>query len=252
MKQKKKTILITGGSEGIGAQFAEAFSKEGHNLILVARNYIKLNEVKVRLENQYHNRIRIISFDLSKEGSAQKLYDEINEIKIDILINNAGFGMVGESWKQSIEKDERMVQLNISSMMSLMKLILKDMIERDEGIIVNVGSLGGFQPGPYIATYYATKSFVLQYTKAVAKEIKNTSVRIHCLAPGPVRTSFHTKANDYISRFSISTERCVKYTLDYLGTRKVVLIPGFIMRLSLFLPEGIRMYFIEKQKKKAL
>ena len=126
------------------------------------------------------------------------------------------------------------------------------MQQRGEGIIINVASLGAFTPGPYIASYYASKSFVLNYTKAISEEVNNKAIHIYCLCPGPTRTNFHLKANDNIPKHSLSSEQCVEYMMKYLYSNKVVIIPGIINKLTSLVPESIRIWYIKRQKNKAI
>ena len=252
MASKIKRVLITGGSEGIGLAFAKRFAKDDAELILVAKNPIKLEEAKKSLYHETHNRITTIAIDLSQKGAASELYNELNGEQIDVFINNAAFGSVNESWEIPINVDEEMIMLNVVNMMSLTKLFLKDMLQRGDGIIINVASLGAFTPGPYIASYYASKSFVLNYTKAIAEEVNNNSIHIYCLCPGPTRTNFHIKASDNLPKHSLSSEQCVEYMMKYLYSNKVVIVPGFINKLSSLVPQSIRMWYIKRQKNKAL
>ena len=247
-----KRVLITGGSEGIGFAFAKRFVEEDAELILVAKNPIKLEEAKQSLATNAIRKIKTIPIDLSKRGAALELYEKLEDKKIDVFINNAGFGSVGESWNIAINVDEEMMMVNTVTAMSLTKLFLKDMLERNEGIIINVASLGAFTPGPYTASYYASKSFLLNYTKAVAKEIENTQVRIYCLCPGPIRTNFHAKASDAMPKHSLSREECVDYMMKYLHSRKVVIIPGILNKLSNLIPMSLRIWYIKRQKNKAI
>lgn len=251
-KMSTKRVLITGGSEGIGLAFAKRFAKENAELILVAKNPIKLEEAKKELSSLAYNRITTIAIDLSEKDAPLNLYNQLSDKNIDILINNAGFSVVGESVEIPIDKDEDMLMVNAVNAMSLTKLFLKDMIKKGEGVIINVASLGAFTPGPYIASYYASKSFMLNYTKAINAEINNSHIHIYCLCPGPINTNFHAKANDSLPKHSMSAEACVEYMMKYMHSRKVVIIPGLINKLSLLFPESIRMWFIKRKKTKTI
>lgn len=244
-------VLITGGSEGIGLEFAKYYASIGCELFLVARNQMKLLDAKNEIENMYHDKVNIISCDLSNKGSAQELFDHLEKEEIDIVINNAGCGYIERSWKIDIEKEEDMVMVNDVAVMSLTKLFMNQMKKRHEGTIINVSSTGSFQPGPFIAGYYASKAFVTSYTQAVHEEMKPYGVDVYCLCPGPVYTSFYDKSGSRNPRHALSTEQVVKYTIKHMK-RKCLIIPGFTNRLVRLVPMKLRMLFIQSQKQKSL
>jgi short-subunit dehydrogenase len=244
-----KKVLITGGSEGIGYAFAREYAKSGSSLTLVARDLFKLQNAKEELQQQYKVPVKIITCDLSQEGSAEALYAQVKEEGIDVVINNAGCGKEGGISSIPNGEDRKMIQLNISSLLVLTKLFAQQMKERREGIILNVASTGAFQPGPYFASYYASKSFVLSYTRAVHEEMKGTGVQIYCLCPGPVDTAFYIKSQGVMNRYHQSAEECVKYTLDHMKN-SCMIIPGFWNRVLYFLPARIKMKVLAKTKRK--
>lgn len=240
-------VLITGGSEGIGYAFAEYYSSIGSEVFLVARNRMRLIDIKNALENTYHNAVHMICMDLSLQNSANTLYEQVKDENIDILINNAGCGYTERFWKIDIESEEKMVMLNDMTLMSLTKLFFLDMKKRHDGIILNVSSTGAFQPGPYIAGYYASKAFVASYTRAVYEEAKEYGVRIYCLLPGPVGTDFYRKSGVKAPLHAMKSEKVVAYTIKHMR-KKCFIIPGVTNRIVRFLPESIRIYFIKKTK----
>lgn len=242
------TGLITGGSEGIGKAFAEYYAEKGYDLILVARNMTKLIDAKAELENTYDIRTDIISEDLSREGSATELYEKLKGRTIDVLINNAGIGYTGKSWEIPVEQEESMIGVNVTAMMSLCKYILHDQVQRGEGLIINVASTGAFQPGPYIAGYYASKSFVLSYTRAVHEEAAPYGVQVCALCPGPVDTAFYEKSGGKMSRFHMSPQKTVRYCMKHTG--QTVIVPGFFNRAVRFVPVRVRIFFLKHMKKK--
>lgn len=244
-----KKVLITGGSEGIGLAFAEEYAKQGCQLYLIARNPAKLNAAKEDLEKRYRTSVRIISCDLSEKGSAAYLFDILKEEDIDVLINNAGFGIEGEAVLIDVEEDEKLIQLNITSLMTLTKLFAGQMKERKEGVILNVASTGAYQPGPYIASYYASKSFVLSYTRAVKEEMKGTGVCIYCVCPGPVATSFYKRSGGTMSHYHMTAGECAVYTLKHMK-QNTVIIPGRLNQVLCFLPVSWKMKWVGKVKKK--
>ena len=246
------TVLITGGSEGIGLELAKCYAKNGFSLILCARNKVKLQEAKHEIQKDYHVRCETLSMDLSEAGSAHQLYERVKEKNIDVLINNAGTGFTGKSWEIPVESEERMVMLNDAALMSLCKLFLKDFIEKGSGTIVNVASTGAFQPGPYIAGYYASKAFVLSYSKALAEEAKEHGVHVCCLCPGPVDTDFYMKSGGKKPRFIMSAAKTAEIAYRKIAGHKTVIVPGFVNQLIRFLPQGIRMRYVKKSKLKNL
>ena len=181
-------ILITGASSGLGATFARLLARDGHELILVARRVKKLEALKKELGDN----VKIIDLDISSSYNCMKLYNEVKKEKIDVLINNAGFGIYGEFDNIKIDKELDMIDLNIKTVHMLTKLFLKDFAKRDFGYILNVASLAAFTPGPLMSTYYATKSYVYSLTMGIKKELeeKCSNVYIGCLCPGPVNTEF--------------------------------------------------------------
>jgi len=191
-----KTALITGASSGIGLELAEICARQGENLVLVARNIIKLNELKSKLEKQYKVKVLNISKDLSLPNSAQQVYDEINQqnISIDYLINNAGFGDYGMFYETDWNKEMKMINLNIATLTHLTKLYLKDMVPKGEGKIMNVASTAAFQSGPTMAVYYATKAFVLSFSEAVSNEVRDKGISITVLCPGATKSGFQDAA----------------------------------------------------------
>ncbi len=244
-------VLITGGTEGIGKAFGLFYASIGYDLILVARSASKLIDVKNEIENAYPVQVEILVCDLSVIGSAQKLYDIVKDRNIDILINNAGIGYTEQAWKIDMQQEENMVVLNDISLMSLTKLFFKEMKENQHGTILNVASTGAFQPGPYIAGYYASKAFVLSYTEAIYEEAKEYGIHVYCLAPGPVRTEFYAKSGGKSPHFAKSAEDVVLYTVKHMK-ENCLIIPGFMNRIVRIFPKKIRVFFIKKMKYRSL
>lgn len=241
-----KTVLITGGSEGIGFELAKCYARDGWTIILAARNQKKLDAAQKILTAQFHVVTETISIDLSEQGSAQKLYDTVKDMGYEPneLINNAGAGYAGTSWEIPVEADERLVSLNDTAVMTLSKLFIKDMIARKNGLIVNVASTGAFQPGPYIASYYASKAFVVRYSQAMNYEASGTGVRVLAYCPGPVDTAFYKKSSGIRPPFYMSAEQAAGYLYKHRSTKKDILIPGLIGNLSNLLPARARMHLI--------
>lgn len=246
-----ETVLITGGSEGIGYELARCYARAGFHVILVARTKDKLVHACRKLEKEFKIPTDSISCDLSVPGSAAKLYQNVKQkAEIDALINNAGFGSAGHAEEIAIDRDEAMIQLNDASMVTLSKLFAKDMKKRGSGTIINIGSTGAFQPGPYIAGYYATKSFAVSYSRALACELKDTGVRVLCPCPGPVDTAFYTKSNGKKPAGAASAEETAQWIFDHRNSSKTVFVQGFINHLAMIAPSGIKMKIVESMKLK--
>jgi short-subunit dehydrogenase len=190
------TALITGASNGIGLELAKIHASKGGNLVLVARNKSKLDELKKELENQYNVSVYIIGKDLSVFNSAQEVYDETNKqnIKIDYLINNAGFGDFGMFVDSDWNKELQMINLNITTLTQFTKLYLQDMVKHRSGKIMNVASTAAFQPGPIMAVYFATKAYVLSFSEAVNNEVSDKGVTVTTLCPGATESGFQAAA----------------------------------------------------------
>jgi short-subunit dehydrogenase len=196
MRSPAKTVLITGGSDGIGYQLAKLFAKDGHNLVLVARGPDKLTRVADELQRQFGISAKAVPLDLSAGPAPQLLFDQMQRegIAVDILVNNAGYGVFGEFAKALLEQQMGQIQLNVAALTQLTKLFLGPMLERRSGRILNVASTAGFQPGPLMAVYYATKAYVISFSEALANELKDSGVTVTCLCPGATDTGFQGRA----------------------------------------------------------
>lgn len=221
--------LITGASSGLGHDFAYKLSSMGYDLILVARSKDKLESIKKELNTN----IKIEVMDLSNKENAYKLYEKYKG-KIDLLINNAGFGLCGYFNKTDLDVELNMIDLNITCVHVLTKLFLGDFIKRDSGHILNVASSAAFEPGPLMATYYATKSYVYNLSMAIYEELrhKKSNVKISILCPGPVDTKFNKRANVKFNVKSLSSKYVVDYTIKHMN--KLIIVPGLFMKLGIF------------------
>lgn len=193
----KKTALITGASGGLGLSFVNLFAKDGYDLVLVARNGERLEEIKKDVEQKYNIKALVVAKDLCSPSGADEVYKATKQtgINIDVLVNNAGFGDFGEFHNSDINKQIRMVDLNCIALMHLCHLYLPDMLKQKSGNILNVDSIAAFQPGPLMSVYYATKAFVLSFSQALTRELKGTGVKVTALCPGPIRTNFDAAAD---------------------------------------------------------
>ena len=185
-------FLVTGGSRGIGYHLAQLFARDKHGLILVSRKRTDLEKVANELKSKYQcPQITIIDKDLSKPGSADELYSEIktkHQLNIDFLVNNAGSGVRGKIWETDLKDDLKAIHVNIIALMTLTKLVLPEMIQRNSGRILMLGSSASSQPSPLLANYAATKAFIANYTDALIDELRDTQVRATLLVPGPTDT----------------------------------------------------------------
>ena len=220
--------LVTGASSGIGRDIAKELSKRGYDLILVARNVERLEEVK----KQIQTKAEIVSMDISKEENCEKLFQDYKDI--DILVNNAGFGDCGHFEETSLDKDIQMIKTNIIAYHILTKLYLKEMIKNNNGKILNVASIAGFMPGPLMATYYSTKAYIVRLSEAIRTELKKqkSKVRISILCPGPVNTNFNKVADVEFAIKGLSSEYVAKYTVKKFLKGKFYIIPGLSIKLA--------------------
>lgn len=225
--------LITGASSGIGKNMAYVLANKGIDLILVARNKDEMLKIK---ENVKVN-VEVIELDLLKEKNVFKLYEMCKDRNIDILINNAGFGLFGLFTETDLDRELEMIDLNIKAYHILTKLFLKDFVEKDNGYILNVASSAGFMAGPRLSTYYATKNYVLKLTMAINEELRQSgsSVVVSALCPGPVNTNFNKVAHGEFSIKEASPKYVAEYAINKLFKKKMIIIPTFRIKLGIFL-----------------
>lgn len=220
--------LITGASSGMGRDMAKILSQKGYDLILVARDEKKLEEVKKQLKTE----TKIVVMDISNEENCKKIYEENKDI--DILINNAGFGDCGHFEETSLDKDIQMIHTNIIAYHILTKLYLKEMIKKDSGKILNVASIAGFMPGPLMTTYYSTKNYVVRFSESIREELrrKKSKVQISILCPGPVDTNFNKVADVEFALKGLSSEYVAKYAINKFFKGKFYIVPGWKIKLA--------------------
>ncbi|MGA7298774.1 MAG: SDR family oxidoreductase [Candidatus Sulfotelmatobacter sp.] len=202
MGPKALTALITGASGGIGYELAKLFAKDHYNLVLVARSSDKLNQVASQLRQQFGLNVEAMALDLAQDQSVKMLFEHLKgeKLEVDVLVNNAGFGVFGEFAEMPEEEVLGQVQLNVVALTHLTRLFLPAMIERRQGKIMNVASTAAFQPGPLMAVYYATKAYVLSFSEALANEVAGTGVVVSCFCPGATDTGFQKRAGIENSR----------------------------------------------------
>ncbi|XQY92539.1 SDR family NAD(P)-dependent oxidoreductase [Metabacillus sp. HB246100] len=223
-----KTALITGATSGIGYEFVKLFSRGGYNLVVVGRNEEKLDEIE---QVFHHVEITRIQKDLSKPGAAKEIFEELSKlgITIDVVVNNAGFGLLGEFDTVSLEEQSRMIQLNITALTELTHYFLPYMKKMNDGKIVNIASTAAFQPGPLMAVYYATKAYVLSFSEALAEELKGKNITVTTICPGATKTNFGAAANvEHTIMFSnaMDAKEVAKQSYEGIMKGRRVVIPG--------------------------
>lgn len=259
MNSTRNYILITGASTGIGYELAKLFAKDRHNLILVARDEGKLETAKNEL-SKYNVEVKILSLDLSKSEDIQGLFNyvEMNKLNVDILVNNAGIGTFGDFSEIEWVKEEALIDINIKVLTKLTKYFLPKIIECKNGGILNVASTAAFCSGPRMAAYYASKAYVLNLTEAIYEECKDSGIRISCLCPGPVKTTFQDKAgikkSESAKKYLMDAEEVAKVSYKDFKKGKLIIIPGMKNKLLVIgnklLPRRISRKIILKTNKK--
>lgn len=234
-----KTALITGASSGIGLELSKIFAKNGYDLVLTARNEKKLEALKIKLEKKHDVHVFTIAEDLSRKDAALEIFNKTKRegIEINILVNNAGFGDYSRYANADWEKQYEMINVNIIALIQLTRLYLPQMVQRKEGKILNLASLAAFAPGPYMSVYYASKSFVLSFSEALAAELKGSGVTVTAVCPGPTATEFENAAGSGVRKLFDTTKRASAKEVAIFAYRalmrgKVVAVPGFMNKVS--------------------
>ena len=221
------TALITGASGGIGLELARVFAREGYGLVLVARNQKRLEEIAQEVRP---TEAQVIAIDLSMRGAPEEIHGKVP--KVDVLVNNAGFGVFGKFADKGLAEELNMMQLNMTALVALTRLYLPAMISAGNGKIMNVASTAAFQPGPLMAIYFATKAFVLSFSEAIANELEGTGVIVSALCPGPTASDFQARAKMQNSGLVKGKKMMDSRTVAEIGYRglvagKTIVIPGF-------------------------
>ena len=229
----QETVLITGASSGIGLELAKLFAADKSHLVLVARRRDKLEELAHELRGASGVECRVLPQNLADPAGPRAVFAELTAagVTVDVVVNCAGFGFMGAVSEIPVQRQMDMVQVNVSSLTHLTTLFLSGMLARGRGGILNVGSVAGFQPGPNMAVYYATKAYVLSYSEALAEEVAGTGIRVSCLAPGPTATGFGSHSGlEHSLLFKMGMmDAAAVARLGYRGFRrgKVLVIPGW-------------------------
>lgn len=226
--------LVTGASSGIGKEIAKYLATLGYDLIVVARNTDKLNKLKAEIKEVD---VRVITLDLAREQDSLDLYEHLKDEQIDFLVNNAGFGAYGKFTEVPLEKELDLIHTNVSAVHILTKLFLQDMVKRNSGYILNVGSAAGFLAGPTFSSYYASKNYVVRLTQAIHEELRRDKINVgvSVLCPGPVKTNFNDVANVKFCIRGLTPEYVAKYAVDKTFKGKMIITPGFEMKATKFL-----------------
>ena len=231
--ERRRTALVTGASSGIGLDLAKRFAAEGYDVALVARSEGKLKEVAAALEAEHHVRTHVVTADLAQPRAAEALVAELDQrgIEVDVLVNNAGYALYGAFTDIDLADELAMIQVNIVALTHLTKLLVRKMVARKEGRVLNVASTAAFQPGPLMAVYYATKAYVLSFSEALANELAPSGVTVTALCPGPTRTGFQARAQMEQSKLVrgreiMTAETVARVGYDGLMKGKTVVIPG--------------------------
>jgi uncharacterized protein len=234
------TALVTGASMGIGLELAKVFAEHGHSLVLVARSEEKLKSLADELEARHGVTVRVVPADLAGADAADRIFETVTGagVVVDYLVNNAGFGTAGPFLDAELGREVEMVRVNVLALTHLTHLFARGMVERRRGGILNIASTAGFQPGPNMAVYYATKAYVVSFSEALAEEIRSTGVVVTAYCPGPVATEFARTAGNAESllfkRFAVATPRSVAegaYRALFRG--RVVAVHGFLNWLAI-------------------
>lgn len=248
--------LVTGASSGIGYEISIYLSRLGYDIIAVARDQERLEKLKAEAAGD----VQIISMDLGQEDNCMELYERVHSQNIDILINNAGFGVFGEFIKTDLERELSMIHTNISALHILTKLFFRDMEAKNKGTIMNVASIAGFMPGPMMAGYYASKAYVIRLTQAIREEIlvRKSNVHVCLLCPGPVNTRFSQTAEFEKDLKGLSAPFVAKYAVDRMLKGKFMIVPGGGVKaarvLAKMFPDSLTAkgaYYMQRKKDKA-
>ena len=235
-EQKRDTALISGASSGIGLDLARLMAPK-FDLIITARNQAGLEKIAQELQAAHGNHVHVIPADLAKADAPQQIFAEIERrgLQVDVLVNNAGFGSYGAFAQSDHRTDLDMIQVNITALTALAKLALPGMLARKHGRIMNVASTAGFQPGPLMAVYYATKAYVIMFSEAIANEVKGSGVTVTCFCPGATATNFAGRAKMEESRLfkmgAMRSEDVARAGYRGMMRGRTMVIPGFFNKL---------------------
>ncbi len=238
---KQNTALVTGGAGGIGFELCKLIAADGYDLVLVDMNETGLNRAARELEASTGVQVTTIVKDLSATHAAREIVEELNsrEIQINLLVNNAGFGLSGRFIEISLESQLNMLQVNINTVVALTRLLLPGMLNLENAAILNVASIAAFQPGPYMSAYFASKAFVLSWSEGLANELQGTGVTVTTLCPPPTDTGFARRAGSgssiaFSKKVMATPESVARDAWDGLKKKRVIVLPSFLNKLAVF------------------
>jgi len=239
-----KTALITGAASGLGFEFSNLLAKDSYDLYLVDIDQKLLDKTKIHLQELYNIEVELICKDLSCVDASEQVFQHVNSTPIDVLINNAGFGLFGSFIDTNWERECDMLNLHVMTTTQMTKLFLKGMVKRQSGKILNISSLAAFEPGPLMSIYYASKAYILSFSEAIANELKGTGVTLTTLCPGPTKTRFQDVVSNSSSKNKIkinlaSAEKVAKIGYKAMLDGKEIVIPGLLNKVLAFLPRLI-------------
>jgi hypothetical protein len=249
--------LITGASTGIGRELADLAARDGYDVVLVARSESALEHVAADIRQKWKRTVVVIAKDLADREAPQQIFDAVSNrsLEIEVLINNAGFGLLGKFWELGEREQVEMIQLNVTAVTELTRLFLPRLIERRRGMILNVASTAAFQPGPLMSVYYATKSYVLSFSEAIHNEARDFGVTVTCLCPGATQTEFDKRAGTgntklFSSGRVMSARRVAE--IGWNGTKrgKPLVIAGSLNGLMAFLTRFAPIQFTASMARK--
>jgi len=245
-----KYVLITGGTSGIGFELARNFASDGYGIVIVSSSSERLQKSRKKLEYEFNIDVFTYQEDLGKINAAMQLYNRIKEdnINISVLVNNAGFGLIGSTDEIDFKRDESMIILNVISLVELCKLFISDMYRKGNGKILNVSSTGAFQPGPYTSTYFGSKAFVLSYSRAIRYEAKEKGVQVSTLCPGATKTNFFAQEGKEAPKNAMTAEDVATFAYKRFMKNKEITVSGFVNRITRCFPMKFKMMVVAKMK----
>ena len=246
MKQNeaKHYALVTGGTSGIGHGFAQELAADGNNLVLIARNSARLEEVKNELEARYSISVLTMSMDLSRPGAPQQIFELLKQkgIVLNVLVNNAGFNVYGKFEESDLEEERKMLHLHIDAVTELTKLFLRQRSRHERNLILNVASIAGLVPGPLVSVHFATRAYILSFSLALSSELQGSDVTITCLCPGPTRSAFFGRAGMENVRLASGKplkvmDAPVVAAIGYRALKKgkMMVVPGMMNKVLAFM-----------------
>ncbi len=241
--------VITGASTGIGLELARLCARDGYDLALVARSESKLEAVAAEIRAKMKQNVLVISKDLTTPGAAREVFETVNAaaLPVEILINNAGFGLLGHFWELDVDQQMQMVQLNVAALTELSRLFLPQLVSQRRGRIMNLASTAAFQPGPLMAVYYASKAYVVSFSEAINNEARDFGVTVTCLCPGPTQTEFHHRAGlsgkIFEGSLSMSAKQVAKQGYAAMKSGKPLVITGRLNAAMAFLTRFAPLHF---------